>query len=104
MYTHYYLCMYVTDFTTLKAHYFTILQLMPENYELSVGKLQNYFSDDQICTILSSGNSSVANKKILDCLIERMRYKESLLDLCDQLEKIITSDDLNIVVNEIRSG
>ena len=96
--------MYVTEFTMLKTHYLTILQLLPENYELSVGELQNYFSDDQICTILISSNSTIANKKILDYLIERMRYKEDLLDLCDQLEKIITSDDLNIVVNEIRSG
>lgn len=96
--------MYVTEFTTLKTHYPTILQLMPENYELSVGELQNYFSDDQICAILISSNSTIANKKILDYLIERMRYKGDLLDLCDQLEKIITSDDLNIVVNEIRSG
>ena len=96
--------MYVTEFSMLKTHYLTILQLMPENYELSVGELQNYFSDDQICNILISSNSTIANKKILDYLIEGMRYKEDLLDLCDQLEKIITSDDLNIVVNEIQSG
>ena len=77
---------------------------MPDDYEPSVGKLQNYFSDEQICTILCSSNSTIANRKILDCLIERMRRKEDLLDLCDQLEKIIASLDLMNVVNEIRTG
>ena len=95
---------YITDFTVLKAHYHTILHLMPDEYELTVGKLQNYISDDLICSILSSSNSTIANKKILDCLIERMSCGEELLDLCHQLENITTSDDMKIVINEIRLG
>jgi len=97
-------CIFKIDFTKLKAHYGTILRLMPDNYELTVGKLQNYISDDQICAILSSSNSNIANKIILDCLIERMSCREELLDLCDQLENITTSNDLKTVINEIRSG
>jgi len=77
---------------------------MPDDYELTVGKLQNYISDDQICAILSSSNSTIANKIILDCLIERMSCREELLDLCDQLENITTSYNLKTVINEIRSG
>ena len=73
----------LTDFAQLKTHYHAILQLMPDNYEQSVGKLQNYISDDQICMILSSSNSTTANKIILDCLIERMNCRGDLLDLCD---------------------
>ncbi|XP_065894140.1 uncharacterized protein [Dysidea avara] len=91
------------DFTLLKTHYHTILQLMPDKYEQSVGKLQNYISDYQICMILSSSNSTTANKIILDCLIERMSCREELLDLCDQLETITTSHQLMIVISEIRS-
>ena len=94
----------ITDFTKLKAHYRTILNLMPDDYELTVGKLQNYISDDQICAILSSSNSTIANKIILDCLIERISCREELLDLCDQLENITTSHDLKTVINEIISG
>ena len=94
----------ITDFTKLKAHYSTILHLMPDDYELTIGKLQKYFSDDQICVILSSSNSTIANKIILDCLIERMSCREELLDLCHQLENITTSHDLKTVINEIRSG
>ena len=99
-----YVVICITDFTKLKAHYHTILRLMPDDYELTVGKLVNCINDDKICTILSSSNSTVANKIILDCLIERMRYREELLDLCDQLEKITTSHDMKIVINEIRLG
>ena len=77
---------------------------MPDDYELTVGKLQNYISVDQICAILSSSNSTSANKIILDCLIERMSYKEELLDLCHQLENITTSHDMKIVTNDIRLG
>ena len=77
---------------------------MPDNYEQSVGKLQKYISDDQICMILSSSNSTTANKIILDCLIERMSCREELLDLCDQLETISASHQMMMVVSQIRSG
>jgi len=96
--------LYIIGIAQLKPHYHTILQLMPDNYEQSVGKLQNYISDDHICTILSSSNSTIANKMILDCLIEKMNCREELLDLCDQLETISTSDQLMRVISEIRSG
>ena len=98
------MCMFITDFTVLKAHYHTILHLMPNEYEVTVGKLQDYISDDQICAILNSSNSTSANKIILDCLIETMSYKEDLIDLCYQLENITTSHDMKIVINEIRLG
>ena len=77
---------------------------MPNDYEQSVGKLQDYISDDQMCMILSSSNSTTANKKILDCFIERMNCKEDLLDLCDQLEKIAISHQLSMLITELRSG
>ena len=101
---YYCMCMYITDFTELRAHYHAILRLMPDDYELTVGKLQDYISFNQICFILSSSNSTIANKLILDCLIERMSCREEILDLCDQLECITTSHDMKIVINELRLG
>ena len=92
------------DFTELRAHYHNILRLMPDEYELTVGKLQNYLSDDQICAILSTNNPSIANKIILDSLVERMRCTEDLLALCNLLECVTTSVDLKSVMNEIRVG
>ena len=77
---------------------------MPDDYELTAGILQNYISDDQICGILCSSNSTIANKIILDCLIERMNCREELLDLYDQLESITASHDLKDVINKLRSG
>jgi len=81
-----------------------MLHLMPENYEQTLGRLQNFMSDDQICTILSSNNFEVANKIMLDCLIARMKCGEDLLDFCDQLEMITGSENINTITNEIRSG
>ena len=77
---------------------------MPDDYELTIGKLQNYISVDQICAILSSSNSSTANKMILDGLIERMTCKEELLDLCDHLDLIATSQNFKTVICELRAG
>ena len=79
---------------------------MPDEYELTVGKLQDYISFDQICSILSSSNSTSANKLILDCLIERISCREELLDLhvCQQLENITISRDMKVVINEMRLG
>lgn len=88
----------------LKDQYHNILHLMPDDYEISIGKLQKYLSDDQICKILNSSNFSDANKIILECLIEKMNHKEELLDFCDQLENISRSHDLCKIINEIRSG
>ena len=93
-----------SDFTELRAHYHTILHLMPNDYELTVGKLQNYFSDDQICDVLLCSNSTDANKLILDHLIQVMSCREELLDFCDQLELIAESHDLKVIINGIRSG
>ena len=94
----------IIDFAKLRAHYHTILDLMPDNYEVTTGKLQNYISDDQICAILSSSNSTLANKIILHCLIERISCPAELLDVCNQLENVITSYDLRIITNDIRIG
>ena len=94
----------LSDFAGLKEHYHTILRLMPNHYQPTVAKLQDYINDDEICVILSSSNSTDANKIILDCLIERINCRKELLVLCDQLESITTSHDLKSVINEIRSG
>ena len=77
---------------------------MPDDYRLTAGKLLNYINDNQICAILSSNNPTIANKIILDCLIEKMSCTEELLDVCVQLESITTSHDLKIVINKIKFG
>ena len=77
---------------------------MPDEYEHSVAKLQSQFSDDHICNILSSSNCKVANNTLLNCLVEKLSIKEDLLDLCDQLEKITSSHEMIVIINDIKSG
>ena len=77
---------------------------MPDDYEITVGKIQDYITDDQISAILGTSNSSVANKMIVDCLIERISCREELLDLCDQLEKIASLNEMKSVTKEIKLG
>ncbi|XP_065920240.1 uncharacterized protein [Dysidea avara] len=92
------------DFAQLRQFYHAMVQLMPNEYECSVGKLQQILSDESICLILSSGSSAIANKTILDCLIDKIRNKEEILDFCDQLESISKSYELIILTYKIRSG
>ena len=75
---------------------------MPDDYRETIGKLQKYLSRNQILAILSCSKSFIANKIILDYLIERIRCREGLLDLCDQLDSIITSPHLKLITNIIR--
>jgi len=93
------------EFNQLKQYYHTILQLMPDDYEQSVGKLQNHISDDQLCDILTcTSNCRAANTKLLNCLIEKLTCKEDLLDFCDQLERIAASNDLIVIIEELKTG
>ena len=77
---------------------------MPSSYELTLAKLQDYISDDQMCATLGSSNSTIANNIILDCLISRMKCRKDLLQLCEQLKSIDLSNELKAVIDEITSG
>jgi len=77
---------------------------MPDAYELTIGKLQSCIGDDEICDILCSSSSAEANKKILNSLIAKMKHKEDLLSLCDQIELISASHEMMMSVNVIRAG
>ena len=85
--------------------YEEILECFPKDFHQSLQKLQDKLSDDQICTILSCSSSYTANKMILDVLIDRMKCKEDLLDLCDQLDRLTDiSPGLHHHIYEIRQG
>ncbi|XP_065914506.1 uncharacterized protein [Dysidea avara] len=92
------------DFALIKTHYHAILRLMPPEYEMTVGKLQTCFSDEEICIILSSSDAIHANKVILDSLVDKIRNKRELYKVCDQLEMISASHDLNVLIANMRSG
>lgn len=77
---------------------------MPDDHLQTISKLEKFFSDDEIYILLDIKDTSIANRYILDCLIQRMKSREEMLDFCDQLEKAIASEDLRTITKEIKEG
>ena len=93
------------DFDLLKLKYKEILECFPKEFHQSLQKLQDKLSDDQMCSILNCSSYHTANIMILDCLINNMKCREDLLDLCDQLDRLTdTSPGLQHLINQIRGG
>ena len=91
-------------FIEIKKHYHDILHLMPDNYEQTLHKLQSVITGDETAEILEIVSPDIANKKILDCLIQKMENREHMLDFCEHLEKVIASQNLKTIVSEIKTG
>ena len=93
------------DFCLLKTLYKEILECFPKDSLRSLEKLQDTLSDVQICAVLNCANSHRANKMILDFLIDKMKYREDIFDLCDQLDKLTDlTPDLKCLTDELRKG
>ena len=87
----------------LRAKYTEILACFPENYGATIQCLQNYLDDSDIAEIVSL--SSGHNQKILDCLVQKVKREEDLLDFCEILEKISGAPPLlKLIVEQIRKG
>ena len=94
-----------SDFHLLKSLYKEILKCFPKDSLQSLEKLQDTLSDVQICAVLNCANSHSANKMILDCLIDKMKFTEDIFDLCDQLDKLtVLTPDLKRLTDELRKG
>ena len=94
-----------SDFHLLKSLYKEILKCFPKDSLQSLEKLQDALSDTQICAILNHSDSHTANKMILDCLINKMKFREDMFDLCDQLDKLTDiTPDLKCLTDELRKG
>ena len=77
---------------------------MPKDYSQTLDLLKQDITDDEMAPILWVDNPDLANRKILNCLILKMKTREQMLDFCDQLEKVIISQDLKRIVDEIKIG
>ena len=77
---------------------------MPKDYSQTLNLLKQNITDDEMACILETDNPDLANRKILNCLIQKMKNREQMLDFCDQLEKVITSQDLKKITDEIKTG
>ena len=95
---------YFADFIEIKIHYRDILSLMPDDYHQTLHRLQPVITGDETAEILGINYPDIANKKILDCLIQKIENREHMLDFCEHLEKVIASQDLKTIVSEIKTG
>lgn len=81
---------FIADIQLVRSQYANILQCLPTDYGKIIQVVQDQLTDEEICIVLSNSDCNSANKAILDFLIEKMSHRGSLLEFCDQLEKIMS--------------
>ena len=87
----------------LKSRYDTILQSLCTDYEQTLDTIQDQLTDDQICQVLTCSDHKMANKVILDCLIENTKCTADYFELSGHLQLLISSSPcLADVVEEIQ--
>ena len=90
--------MFILGLNLTKTQYDSILQSLPANFETTLDILQDHITDDQICVVLSSPNSAIGNKTLLDFLIKNVQQAGNIPKFCDALEQITSSlEDQNLV-------
>jgi len=91
-----------------KLKYDSIVQSLPSDYLKTLQVVQDHLTDDQICNVLTTLNYTIANKTILNCLLEKVKCKEDVLEFCHQLEKITSllplRNHLASITTELRKG
>ena len=92
----------------LQSHYFDILQSLPLDHKKTLEILQGCFTDDQISTIISNSDHTVANKAILETLITHFKATRNLKEFCGKLEYITTispqPEQLISVICKLKAG
>ena len=92
----------------LRSKYDVIVQSLPSDYEKTLQVVQDNLTDDQICDVLTSPNYTIANKTILNYLMEKVKCTANIAEFCDLLEKITSllpdPGILITIVNELRTG
>lgn len=94
------------DIQLVRSQYAAILQCLPTDFEKTLQAVQDHLTDEEICIVLNNSDHSSANKTILDFLVDKMSHTGTLLEFCDQLEKITSllndPEILNEVIKEFR--
>jgi len=92
----------------LRSKYDIIVQSLPSDYEKTLQVVQDHLTDDQICDVLTSSNYTIANKTILNFLMERVNCTADILQFCNHLEAFTLllpeSSVLGSVLSELRIG
>ena len=98
------MCCYSADLTLLESNYTDILQSFPEDYKQTLITLHHSFSDDLIINALNSSCATVANKMMLNYLMDSLKCNDDILQLCNQLEKVSDSPILLKIISDLRKG
>ena len=77
---------------------------MPDDHMNTIRQLKCHLTGDHIGSILECRDVFTANQRILDCLIEKIKTKESLLDFCNQLSSLTFAPALTAVIEDIKKG
>ena len=72
----------------MKSKCDAIVQLLPDDYEKTLQAIQDHLTDDEICEVLGSPNHVIANKTILNFLMEKVKCIVDILKFCEWLVKI----------------
>ena len=92
----------------MKPKYDDIVQSLPSDYEKTLQVVQDHLTDDQICDVLTTPNYTIANKTILNYLMEKVKCEGDVLEFCNHLEKIASllacPGSLLETATELRTG
>ena len=93
----------VTDFVELRSYYVDIVRNMPDDYLKTVQLLESRLCAVHIYDALDSSSALDANQAIVTCLLEKANYKADVLDFCEALVPLKSSQLANVVDN-LRKG
>ena len=102
------LIFHISALHLLRSKYDVIVQELPNDYEKTLQVVQDHLTDDQICDVLTSPNYTIANKAILNYLMEKVKCTANIVEFCDHLEAITSllpdSRILTKLACELRGG
>jgi len=75
---------------------------MPEDLKHTTDQLHDFFTVSQVCDVLNSTSTKVANQLIIKHLTANLKGTKDLIKVYTQLEKISTSPKLNAMINEFK--
>ena len=87
-----------------ESHYSVLLRSMPDDYMNTMSQLEHHLTGDHIGSILECRDVFTANQRILDCLIEQINTKESLLDFCNWLNIVTNTPAWAAALNKLKNG
>ena len=77
---------------------------MPDDYFETVQLLERELCDTHISSLFGCSHFTAANQIILECLMERVKCKADILDLCEALSLLKNTPKLTEILDNLRMG